>query len=74
MTFFWSFICATAKKEMTLSSLKLMYLLVIGLLSLGLMLERSMEIKLVLGQKLCNISRQIVLLLNVVCAVTAVGS
>jgi hypothetical protein len=26
-----------------------MYLLVIGLLSLGLMLERSMEIKLVLG-------------------------
>lgn len=33
---FWSFICATAKIAMAFSSLKLMYLLAIGLLSLGL--------------------------------------
>jgi len=40
---------------------------VLGLLSLGLMLERSIEIKLVLGQKLCNISRQFISLLLNVC-------
>jgi hypothetical protein len=38
----------------------------------GSMLERSIEIKLVLGQKLCDISRQFILLLNVVCAVTTI--
>jgi hypothetical protein len=42
-------------------------LLVLGLLSLGLMLERNIEIKIVLGQKLCNISRQFISLLLNVC-------
>jgi hypothetical protein len=45
-----------------------------GLLSLGLMLERSIEIKLVLGQELCDISRQFIFCVCRNYYVTAVGS